>query len=361
MIKLNWNKKNFTCKTIFYEEIKNFFSPSSFIGIKQQFKNNNFFVVDLLSKRYIVTKTDKYNLLNNCCLHKGAKLINNESDIKRDKLICPIHYWTYNLDGKLIVAPYTDLDCKSLDISIKSTKEIFDFEFFLFSNKKITEEISSSKFLKDFNFSNYELYSYNVSDRVGNWKEYGIVFNDSNHVKFFHPEMTKVLDNDSIEWEFGENYSAHRLKYNPNWSNKKDNKFVKYFNFLISNNLSIKNDNVNDYAVTWVNIFPNVFIDLWANKIVIVYVEPTGLDTFRVHDFLLYNKDTIKNDEIINLFSSAMDIVESEDDEIIKKIHSGFLLNYENDIFTEYVVSPSENGDINFYEWLMKNGYFYIK
>jgi len=361
MFEINWNKKNFTNYDIFYNEIVNFFSPSNFIGLKQLVNDRNFYVVDFLSERYIITKTDKYNLLNNSCLHKNAKLISSEKDVKKDKLICPVHFWTYDLDGKLLVAPCSNFDCKSKNLSIKSKKEIFEYEMFLFSSESLADELKKSKFLKDFDFSKYEILEKNSYEQRGNWKEYGIVFNDSNHIKFFHPEMNEVIDETSIEWEFGVDYSAHRLKFSSNWENKKNNRFTEYFKKLKSLGFSIKNDGVNDYAVTWLNIFPNVFIDLWAQQINIVYVEPISLDRYMIHNFWLCDKDLFEESEINKLFLDAMNDVENEDNDIINKIHQGMIGNYESEIFTEYIISPLENGDIDFHKWLMKNGEFYIK
>jgi len=354
-----WNTKNFTSNKIFNQEIVGFFSPGNFVGVKQMINGNNFFVPDYFSKKYIITKTENYNLLNNICLHKNARLVEDGNEFKKNKFTCPIHFWSYNLDGNLISAPCSNVDCKKENLTIKTSIPLYEHDIFLFSNENLIKEIKNSKFLKDFKFSDYILQEVSSYEQTGNWKEYGIVFNDSNHVKFFHPEMTEVLDSNSIEWEISDNYVAHRMKSSKNWKTKINNRFTNYFNELISNDISISNDGINDYVVTWVNILPNVFLDIWSQQIVITFIEPTELSKYKIHNIWLVHNKLIEKNTLLKTFMDIMNQVEDEDNIIINRIHDGILSNRNNKTLTEYIISPSENGNIDFYEWLKNNGPFY--
>jgi phenylpropionate dioxygenase-like ring-hydroxylating dioxygenase large terminal subunit len=359
MKSIKWKKEHFISNEILNKEIKTFFSPTSFIGLTQLLKNKDFYPVDFLSKRYLISKTDQYNLLNNVCLHKNARIVDDGSEIKNKCLVCPIHYWTYNTEGDLIISPSCDDDDFKKGKNIKKKNKIFESKNFLFTNENLSNEIKDSKFLKDFDFSNYKLISIESQTFDGNWKEYGIVFNDSNHVQYFHPEMKDVVDSNSIEWEITENYSAHRMKYKKSWETKKENRFVKYFKMIQDMGIELKNDGRNDYAVTWFNIFPNVFIDLWVGQIMIGFIEPISIDQYKLHNIWLCDEKLIDEHELNEVFSSMFEQVDIEDDIISKRIHSGIINNFDNDTILEYVISPSESGGVDFHSWLFKNGTFY--
>lgn len=356
MKKIEWNKNNFTSQEIFKKELNNFFSPSNFIGLSHQFDNDNFLLIKHLSDKYILTKTDKYHLLKNCCLHKNAKLAVDKENIKRNTIICPIHYWSYNMKGDLINAPFSNIDCKTRELSIRSKKDVFEVKNILVTNEELHNELNQSDFLRDFDLNKYSLLNTNVQKMKGNWKEYGVVFNDSNHVQFFHPNMNQILDSKSIQWEVGKNYTAHRMKFKPNWMLNDDNTFTKYYKLLQQKGFDIKNDGVNDYAVTWFNLFPNVFIDMWAGFITFTFIEPIDIESYKLHNIYLCMNELIDDTEMHKFHILSLDEVDNEDDIIINKIHEGIKNNNESELYVEYVISPTEEGDAHYIKWLAENG-----
>jgi choline monooxygenase len=362
MKKIEWNKNNFTSQEIFKKELNKFFSPSNFIGLSHQLDNDNFLIPAHLSEKYILTKTDKYQLLKNCCLHKNAKLAVDKENVKRNTIICPIHYWSYNMKGDLINAPFSNVDCKSTQLSIKSKQDVFEVKNILVTNENLYNELNKSDFLKDFDLSKYSLLKTDFQAMKGNWKEYGVVFNDSNHVKFFHTDMNQILDSESIEWERSKNYTAHRMKFKPNWMLNDDNTFTKYYKLLQQKGFDIKNDGVNNYAVTWFNLFPNVFIDMWAGFITFTFIEPINIESYNLHNIYLCKHELLNENEIQYFHIKSLDVVDSEDNIIINKIHQG-LNNYnESELYEEYVISPTEEGDVHYITWLAENGSdFYLK
>ena len=358
MKKIKWSKKDFISQEIFEAEIKKFFSPSPFLGLSTSVNQQKVFVVNYLSDRYLITKTDKYNLLLNKCIHKNAKLIESNSEVKKNHILCPIHFWCYDFDGRLKTAPLTDMNqCDKLTIQSKS--KIFEWQGFLFSNGGIIEDMKTSKLLENFDFSKYNFVSYDKSEQIGNWKEYAIVFNDSHHVKFFHPEMSAILHPNKIEWEVKENFIVHRMNFIENWEKIKNNRYVEYFSELKKRGLSIYSDGRSEYAVTWLNLFPNVFLDIWSQQINITFVEPISPERYKLHNFWLCDEKISTDDKLIKIFSQANIQVEVEDLEIIGKIHKGISSDFESDEISEWILDPLESGDFNFYEWLVKNAEFY--
>jgi len=358
MKKINWDNRNFDDINIFNNELKEFFTPPNLVGFKPLLNENNYYVTEYLHDRFLITKTDKYNLLNNCCLHKNARLVEGSDKIRRGMIVCPIHYWSYNFNGELINAPFSNINCKQTNLNIKSTSEIYSNNGFLFSNENLFNEIKKSNMLKDINLDDYSLIIKDSEEYDGNWKEYGIVYNDTNHVRMFHPEMATVLDIDSTEWEFGKDYSVHRHKFKANWRLTEDNNFTKYFKLLEKEGFDIKNDELNNYAVTFLTIYPNVFIDKWAGMIWVDYVNPISESKYVVFSMGFCDNKIIDNDKIIKFYKDAYYKVGEEDKIILTKIYKGRKnLNAKNNKYSEYITDYTEEGNISYIEWIHKNGF----
>ena len=142
MDRLVWNKSDFTSQRVFDEEMKNFFSPPPFLGLSNFLENKQIFILDYLSNRYLITKTDKFNLLINKCIHKNAVLVEDESELKKDTIICPIHFWCYDLNGNLKRTPMFNQELIQERTNIKSRNDVFDWQNFLFSNKEIIKDLT---------------------------------------------------------------------------------------------------------------------------------------------------------------------------------------------------------------------------
>src|SRR6185503_18167014 len=61
--------------------------------------------VDVLGDSYIVLRDERGGLraLSNVCRHHAAQLLEGSGCVER--LVCPYHGWTYDLDGSLRSAP----------------------------------------------------------------------------------------------------------------------------------------------------------------------------------------------------------------------------------------------------------------
>lgn len=363
MKKIYWSNSNFNNSHIFKFEFERFFDPPSFIGVKQLMNNNNYCVLKHFSERYILTKTNDFNLLRNCCLHKNAKLIDSgDKESKKNIIICPVHCWTYNFNGELLNAPLSNFNCKNSNLTIKELPELFNLKGLILSDSSLYEEIKESKFLEGFDLENYSIFNQTTQKCDGDWKEYGIVYNDSNHVRFFHQEMFTVLNVESTEWEFGKNYTSHRQKIKPNWKLIPENNFTKFFKNLEIQYPQIKSEANDDYVVTFVNIYPNIFIDIWRGVVDIGIINPIDENNYELHTMMLCRNEMIDDSEILSFYKGAIDRVGDEDTIITSRITQGRKnKSISNDIYEEYINDFTEEGDLSYIEWISNKGKdFYI-
>ncbi|MBS0308266.1 MAG: Rieske (2Fe-2S) protein, partial [Proteobacteria bacterium] len=56
--------------------------------------------------RMLVRSQQGIELMSNVCRHRQAKMFNGRGHA--DNIVCPLHRWTYDLQGELIGAPHFD-------------------------------------------------------------------------------------------------------------------------------------------------------------------------------------------------------------------------------------------------------------
>src|SRR5688572_14502703 len=63
--------------------------------------------------KMLVRNAETVQLLNNICRHRQAVMLEGRGTTRN--IVCPLHRWTYDLQGTLIGAPhFPDTPCKSL-------------------------------------------------------------------------------------------------------------------------------------------------------------------------------------------------------------------------------------------------------
>ena len=63
--------------------------------------------------RLLVRNAQGIELLSNVCRHRQALMLNGSG--KADNIVCPLHRWTYDLNGQLMGAPhFEDKPCLNL-------------------------------------------------------------------------------------------------------------------------------------------------------------------------------------------------------------------------------------------------------
>jgi phenylpropionate dioxygenase-like ring-hydroxylating dioxygenase large terminal subunit len=98
---------SYTSEAFLRREIETVFMKEwNFLGRADRVPNpGDYFTVTFAGVPLIIIrgKDDKLRAFANTCRHRGAAMLDNEGNCKAIR--CPYHSWTYDLDGRLIVAP----------------------------------------------------------------------------------------------------------------------------------------------------------------------------------------------------------------------------------------------------------------
>ncbi|HTY43223.1 MAG TPA: aromatic ring-hydroxylating dioxygenase subunit alpha [Thermoanaerobaculia bacterium] len=160
-------------------------------------------VLELLGESLLVARTSRGRLKAhyNVCRHRGARLC--AGDAAGPTIRCPYHAWTYDLDGKLLGAPFLNQDpaLREEDFSLHPVG-IAEWGGFFFLNLWPAGPVG-----RDFErwlgpvaarLARYPLASLVTSHRLeydvrANWKVVAENYNECYHCAGVHPELCEVV------------------------------------------------------------------------------------------------------------------------------------------------------------------------
>src|SRR5262249_18501454 len=100
--------------------------------------------------KMLVRGNDGVHLLNNVCRHRQSLLLEGRGNVQN--IVCPVHKWTYALDGQLMGAP--DFD-ENPGFGLVSTP-LTSWHGLLFSGKRdVTRDLADFPLAHEYDFSGY--------------------------------------------------------------------------------------------------------------------------------------------------------------------------------------------------------------
>ena len=132
---------------------------------------------------------------HNVCRHRGSILCTAETGkFARERIVCPYHSWTYDLEGKLIATPRRmptpDFDAKKFSLYPVAVAAWGGFVFVNLAGKGKPEFTQQ--------FRNHRLQDLRIGKRIvadvkANWKLLAENFSECFHCPPVHPELCRVV------------------------------------------------------------------------------------------------------------------------------------------------------------------------
>jgi phenylpropionate dioxygenase-like ring-hydroxylating dioxygenase large terminal subunit len=313
-------------------------------------QDNNFLCIPQENEgRVLIKKHEQYLLLSNICRHRQAAMLSGQGLI--DKLTCPLHSWTYNLDGKLITAPHFD-PCPDRNLeqaeTIKWNGLIFQNTDYA-KNINLISNLNQIKFLDLFKFNNYALHSTVTHECNYNWKTFIEVYLDDYHVNPFHPGLGNFVDCSNLEWQFGHSFSVQSVGVCKNLRTPGTPVYKTWHDEL----MKYRKNSVPDYGAIWLTIYPNIMLEWYPEVLVISTLWPeTPQKTKNIVQFYYPEDICYFEPEFVAAHQAAYMETCDEDDEIAERMDQGrkqLFLNGKND--SGPIQNPMELGLEYFYKY----------
>lgn len=300
------------------------------------------------SASMLVRNENGVELLSNICRHRQATILQGRGSARN--IVCPVHRWTYQLDGKLMGAPHFPQNpCLHLDKT-----PLQSWNGLLFAGKRdIARDLAGVPAFRELDFSGHMLDRVEVDEYAFNWKTFIEVYQEDYHVEPFHPGLGHFVNCDDLRWEFGEWYSVQTVGINNGLRKAGSAVYDKWQQQV----LQYYNGKPPKYGAIWMTYYPNIMVEWYPGTLVVSTIVPRGTDACtNIMEFYYLEDIVLFEREFVEAEKAAYRETALEDDAICLRMHQGRKSLHQRGIEESGPYqSPTEDGLQHFHEFLRRN------
>jgi choline monooxygenase len=299
--------------------------------------------------RVLINTETGIKLLSNICRHRQAVMLKGSGNLNASngKIICPLHRWTYEPDGRLLGAPhFAQNPCKEL-----AHTALDSWQGLLFEK---THHLSELALVQDkFDFSGYAFSHRVVHECAYNWKTFIEVYLEDYHVEPFHPGLGQFVNCDNLDWQYGERFSLQTVGVKSALNRFGTPVYQHWQETLKHYRLANGLPAVPEFGALWLTLYPNLMVEKYPQVLVVSQLIPRSpqhtsniVEFYFPEDIVHFEPGFVQAEQ-----AAYMETCE-EDDEIALRMDAGrkaLMLRGEDD-HGPYQ-SPMEDGMLHFHEW----------
>ncbi len=295
--------------------------------------------------RLLVRGEQGIELLSNVCRHRQSVMLNGRGNT--GNIVCPLHRWTYDLEGRLLGAPHFEQQpCLNLGRS-----PLQNWNGLLFSSKRdVAADLERAGVRGKLNFSGYMLDHVEVHECAYNWKSFIEVYLEDYHVEPFHPGLGKFVECGDLNWEFGDWWSVQTVGVHQGLGKPGSSIYRRWHEQV----LKYRNGQPPEHGAIWLTYYPNVMVEWYPHVLVVSHLVPRGpRHTTNIVEFYYPEEIVLFEREFVEAERAAYMETCAEDDEIALRMDAGrkVLLDRGDNEVGPYQ-SPMEDGMQHFHEFL---------
>jgi phenylpropionate dioxygenase-like ring-hydroxylating dioxygenase large terminal subunit len=297
--------------------------------------------------KVLVRNARGIELLSNVCRHRQAILLEGQGNAKN--IVCPLHRWTYDMQGELLGAPhFPENPCLNL-----GRTPLQNWRGLLFAGRRdVAKELAFLAVADQFDFSGYMLDSVQILELEQNWKTFIEVYLEDYHVVPFHPGLGNFVTCDDLKWEIADAYSAQTVGVMDGFAKPGTPAYAKWHEAL----KRYLGGRPAKQGAIWFLYYPNVMIEWYPHVLVVSTLFPRSpTHTTNVVEFYYPEEIVLFERDFIAAEQAAYMETADEDDVIAKRMDRGRRALYERgDNEVGPYQSPMEDGMMHFHEYLKR-------
>ena len=296
--------------------------------------------------RTLVRDQAGVRLVSNVCRHRQALMLRGHGQT-REHIVCPIHRWTYGLDGQLQGAPHFAADpCLNLN-----SWPVHGWQGLLFDDRgrDVRQALAGLQATAALDFSGHVLDRVEMHECDYNWKTFIEVYLEDYHVGPFHPGLGGFVSCDDLRWEFGEHYSVQTVGLQNALARAGSATYRRWHEAL----LAYTGGQLPAHGAIWLTLYPNIMVEWYPHVLVVSTLHPRGpRKTLNMVEFYYPEEVVAFEREFVAAQQAAYMETCIEDDEIALRMDAGrqALWQRGDDEVGPYQ-SPMEDGMQHFHEW----------
>ncbi len=296
--------------------------------------------------RALVRSAQGVELISNVCRHRQAIMLKGRGHTGQ-QVVCPLHRWTYGLDGELLGAPHFDEDpCLNLrNYPLQRWRGLL----FEGNGRDVAAELAAADPAGDFDFSGYVYGRAHLHACDYNWKTFIEVYLEDYHVGPFHPGLGRFVTCDDLRWQFGEHHSVQTVGVNQALAQSGSPAYRRWQQEL----LRFGDGRPPARGAVWLTAYPTTMVEWYPQVLIVSTLFPQGpRRTLNLVEFFYPEEVAAFEPELVEAQQAAYLETCVEDDEIALRMDAGrqALLARGDDEVGPYQ-SPMEDGMQHFHEW----------
>ena len=300
--------------------------------------------------RALVRTRNGIELISNVCRHRQAVMLRGRGNVG-SHIVCPLHRWTDELNGRLAGAPHFPHDpCLHLN---NDPLQAWNGLLFEAGGRDVAADLARLGPRAELDFSGYQLDRVHLHECDYNWKTFIEVYLEDYHVGPFHPGLGNFVTCEDLRWEMGREYSVQTVGVaTPGGKvlGRPGSDVYKKWHEVV---LGYREGAAPQHGAIWLTYYPTVMVEWYPHVLVVSTLFPRGpRKTLNMVEFFYPEEIVAFEREFVEAQQAAYMETCVEDDEIALRMDAGRQALYErgDDEFGPYQ-SPMEDGMQQFHEW----------
>jgi phenylpropionate dioxygenase-like ring-hydroxylating dioxygenase large terminal subunit len=308
----------------------------------------DYHVIEWLGEAKALVRSESgIELLSNICRHRQAVMLKGRGTARN--IVCPLHRWTYALDGRLLGAPHFAAN-PCLDLA---RSKLTAWNGLLFAGQRnAAADLGKSACAGELDFSGFMFDRVEIEDYACNWKTFIEVYLEDYHVEPFHPGLGNFVDVADLRWEFGDWYNVQTCGVKRRLSRPGSAVYQRWHEEV----LRMQDGREPMHGAIWLTYFPNIMVEWYPHSLVVSTLVPRGPEACtNVVEFYYPEEIVLFEREFVEAEQAAYRETAVEDAEIIERMTAGrrALLN-QGLAQTGPYQSPLEDGMRHFHEFVRR-------
>lgn len=219
----------------------------------------------------LVHSTEGLRLVSNVCRHRQATILQGQGNAQR--LSCPLHRWTYDTQGALLIAPrFRSTPCVALETFPLNAWHGLQFTGTAVAPLLADVPRSHAELL---DFEHLQFGHMEVHDCNYNWKAFVEFYLEDYHVAPFHPGLGRFVSCDELTWFFGEHWSMQTVGFHRGLTQPGDSEVYRAWHAAV---LQYYGEQLPAVGAMWFMLYPNVMVEWYPMVTVVSTVYPRGTE-----------------------------------------------------------------------------------
>jgi phenylpropionate dioxygenase-like ring-hydroxylating dioxygenase large terminal subunit len=299
----------------------------------------------------LVRNKGQVRLVSNVCRHRQALMLKGRGNAKR--IVCPVHNWAYDLDGRQIAAPhFPENPCLHLD-----SDPLFEWRGTLFAGpRNAAADLEPLDQIPELAVDDYVLDRVEHEEHSVNWKSFMEVFIEDYHVFAVHPGLRTFVCPEELKSPRtvrGEQF--HLEIVNPRWplGNPGSHCFEEYQRLL----MDVYEGEPPPFGAVWLAYYPSTLIEFYPHAHIITNYEPLGPERTRLTSQYYFRRSIRESrPDFVAASHAIFAEVTDEDHDASVRLHEGRRALYRGGMENQGPFQqPMESGLAHFHHYLRRN------